>query len=1535
MFRKNALHSMSRVAFADVLDRLEILLQETRHAQENIIYSLREPMFSRSLRLEELMLWHSDISKHILEAFMGTRPSIWFPKGEAIRIARNCTTGFPTPKKALGCIQIAQDSMLGPMQLELDKHWAAVRKRIYERVDSSPGKGDPHVVAKEAERCSGLGLRLALREIYGWHCRTGDKNFSTWYKERGREYLENLPKVLAPADQPSSDQGLLLTALQTADLLSLELAQLVAKTWTRGDWSDEQKRYYYNLVALQHIKRDIVRDRLILLSEGWASLGVDASASSDTAVCRFMLLRSAIIARIERYIERLGDCQEMFNKSQDTGMGLSEFPHPSGERRREQRLYDAHLGNRCLSTWNEFRNFARYIGIEANIPFEHIQHRWTHGFTSTYLPYQSDTAVRGQHRPRGKDEIPGKPYTVHFVNSSYFMPDRPDIQPLISHEVAHAFHRELFNGVSSTSLQRPGEFFDLLRALTRTVMDTQDSQGNLLLSYPTPETLVDEIAADLMTGAVRGTAYLWALFLELLGKDLDEAFRVGSSTTPDPALLDHIRGYRFSAVIRGPWYLRLKVLCGWLRDINSTITFRDESLKPLTEIEQEIINGVEGLIDNLQAYIDEIGSRFDDPTMPSHKPEAGLWGDFGRRLQRAVSASTIVDRAAEWRGAFYEQLLFDPDTAAEAVMTGKLRDKLGGHHLPAQHQPLNRAARELLAEHFKADLDVEPWLFSTTIDVAWHVAFHSVEAQAVAAPLDAEELSRKYTTAFAGMRALHAYALEWDISTADKISSTLEGLSGAVCSTLRSFGFCRRTEERGDMSQKLDEAEIALEEVMPEGALDVSAYPEEFELIEEVHRAKEAAARARKCEEEAWQANTPTSMTNANSLSELVSKAEAARDSVPPLMEKTRSLLGKVGTVTGGSAAFKVNAPKAFKTVMAICQAAAAQYAVSAALFASAIETTGKSPEDCCPKMRAAAEAARAAAVTARDAVTTGLPYELGGLVDWLGCSLCPDVGPWLNLGVPSACGGGKALIEAVGRVSGNTDVMVSLRTNREFRKVAKDLPALALRASYFYAVDNDAPAGGPGVCSSDPQTDSHRLMTLEHLQYSKILLLAGLLQRSFDCANRSDGSNAKASLNSLLAYARVVVKNCRPHSRKGRYRGLALAMRTGAERLGLDTDSPQIKLTPMALGRLSFAGLHRMLRPEIRDFRTQKKAQEMPQYNQAPDCRQAKLEDNGVLTQDPHWQTSVMGHFDRLLVAVPVASTRHAPRFRKWEANGPISALTDLLVEPFLPYHIRWEWALPLHLHQEGARDPEGKNVPPGPTPLAYISIILTKPAERLTFIQRLRSVLQKDWSAERGKNYRSEVSDKDFLQSHPRHLEDLGPWISPDDLFWLCDGWQDVLLEVRGGIDRMRGVFAIKSALHADPQVQSAEIVFATSALDVLKYPTMGVCFDMRAAFRTSRWERNPNHDSLLTGQDRYKWGGRCFSIVALGRRLDYALYLEPDCNKRHEQCKAIMDEAEQAVGVLGDWNLHRALMHKVVTAGIDIDRFQTDIYRVIKDY
>lgn len=559
---------LALAAYADCLERIDTLLQEARHVQQNIIYTLRAPVLYRVLRFEENAIW-GDWADDLFDEFLDG-------KKDASTVARRSTIRFPRPQK----LNPSEDTILSSNS--------------------------------------------------------------------------NVPEYKIEADK-----------------IRLSVTRFIERQWVRGYWTPEQQRYYHNLCSIQRLKRNLVKDRLILNKEAALVFKPKARELSPTFIeclSRFMVLRGAVNARIWEYIDRFGDCQGQFAKSQDIRVSQHDHSKPSMERRREQRIYSAHLSDRCRDFWSELALFwteglgCRLVNNEGmRKPF--LEHRWQHHFTSQFNHFR-DTAGSGRGRDKsGKNRVSKD---IYFINTSFFMPDRPDLQGLISHEVAHGFLYDAIGGASPQTFSYGGNPFC---SLLRTIYQYLKNRDIDKVIPDAPLNLEREIAVDLLVASIQGPAYLYAVFLELCGSELDSLFRTGADDYVDLELLDRLSGASGQYDLNRGWFIRLSILCVWIEEMaysRSGNAFKDEAY-------EKISSSVRFIINNMISYLDTLA--------PLDMQSKGYWLSLQSDIRKIVCSSEMIFKVRGWI-----------KTKSKDCYCKNARAK----NNPSYSQPLNQVPREFL-----------------------------------------------------------------------------------------------------------------------------------------------------------------------------------------------------------------------------------------------------------------------------------------------------------------------------------------------------------------------------------------------------------------------------------------------------------------------------------------------------------------------------------------------------------------------------------------------------------------------------------------------------------------------------------------------------------------------------------------------------------------------------------------------------------------------------------------------------------------------
>lgn len=383
-----------------------------------------------------------------------------------------------------------------------------------------------------------------------WYCELCRPGFSA--KELASEWVRPYPMPGLVV----GDDG----ALQDRQDPMQKLQDEIQAFWNQGHWSLDQRRHYLILKTLQDIKADLIADRLTLCWWAlWAFRVTDSPYPEEPdgtqRLARFMVLRAGVTRKIYDYVERLRDLQAQFER--DLDMGFQDYPRPSLTRRREQGICTGFLTERC-------RDIGRSIAmlLDSQRPFAPppaswgpVMHRWKHDFTSRSFTHLHQVSTEN-----------GEERHASFVNSSYWMPERPDLQSVLAHEVAHeAVDRRYYGNDALTTCGDP--FGRLLRLFDHCLRSFDKRQGNERLFSLFRRPLIRELACDLLAATVEGHGYLLALFEEIAGAGL-EVFFDRPDGRYDLELAHYLdRHGGFLDWERG-WYLRLRITATWLQAIH-------------------------------------------------------------------------------------------------------------------------------------------------------------------------------------------------------------------------------------------------------------------------------------------------------------------------------------------------------------------------------------------------------------------------------------------------------------------------------------------------------------------------------------------------------------------------------------------------------------------------------------------------------------------------------------------------------------------------------------------------------------------------------------------------------------------------------------------------------------------------------------------------------------------------------------------------------------------------------------------------------
>jgi len=628
------------VLLSDMVQRYDALLLEIRHLQTNIVHNMRESIFLGALRFEEHYLW-----------------------------------GYYEP---------------GTKQQYFGES----------REGQSDRRPWEDLLAKVA-------------------------NPSSEFRDIARRWIIAFPPISPSPPEPQNDSSVAekwsgqFVEFGTRDIIAQSIGKRLRDVRTQGLWRPETERTYGTLRGLQLLKREALADKLYLfwwagfaLDWGWGPLDRADPAGDDPSVsdpnhaprlAHFVVARAALFARLREYLHRYGDLLTQFEKSLD--LDAPDQHRPFLTRRREQGLYSGFLPDRCDAFRDDINLLIDrlcFFAHEGDVPpaSETLDyHRWQFTATSQSTSYRLDVAEhpdggggsRSRRTNTARSDAGGSttgtsgsdPGWLHFVNSSFWMPDRPDLVPILCHEVAHHCMRDRLCNLGTPYLARSSDSMaSLLRQLHHCFVVRHDPTSYIppesLLSFPSP--LIREIAADILSTTIMRESYLFAIFQDIIGLEIESFFSNRWRGFDINLVLDYwSNGFGREHHTFAEWHYRLHIITTLLEEIS----LPDDKLRssPLAPV---LISGVRGLLHCLEEH-------FISKSQDGEKYRF-TWRAIAEDLRKVVQGSAFVDDIRRWDREILERVR--PNDETSLVYLGRRIDS--DDAIPRFFRRLLPAAQEFL-----------------------------------------------------------------------------------------------------------------------------------------------------------------------------------------------------------------------------------------------------------------------------------------------------------------------------------------------------------------------------------------------------------------------------------------------------------------------------------------------------------------------------------------------------------------------------------------------------------------------------------------------------------------------------------------------------------------------------------------------------------------------------------------------------------------------------------------------------------------------
>lgn len=639
--KRNNVWDLYFLSWLDALEKLELLQLEIKHLQVNCIYSLRSGHLLSLLDSEEALFLKGQQSRRTESRFFPLPPQFETGKGEE-------TLGL----HLLNFAYTQTCRLLPNYPSVTDYEEALILERFLELKENAlvfEGDGKD---GKPIRYCFQLGASQDARDLAEELKSTGGENATGHLSlESDKDHPEKTYLKLASPTFEGLDRKTLIASVQ--------VAKQVYHLWTSGVWGNARKDLYRMLQAAQHLKQQVVADRLTFFYQGCIALNMenpgeyqlDPSKINQRSGPWLFWLRSGILERADHGLELLENLQRRL--AQQLESFPPEYPHQTIHRRREQGVYTHFLTQRVrdlrrnmnlqidfFRAWNACEDkdnvskAMRKVMNELKPMLEQptILHRWDHKHSSYQAVQLDDHKAWNKLTPRAE-----------YIQTSFWMLDKPDSQVILAHEVAHHAIRQNYNNfnsfrfVSNSAALRDSNdpFESLIFALERGIQDWVTTEGG---GDDGPSRrgidFVDarEIAADLLAALNEGHAYLYSFLIEGVGRSLPtqmaEPFgyvphlRVNLqliSDPPDPQT-------RKTTLIQlsqpeRTWYLRGMVLLAWMgqifdleeragKNVGGDLfllakelgcgNFPDQN----TRLESDLHGGVDAILNELNQFLD-------------------------------------------------------------------------------------------------------------------------------------------------------------------------------------------------------------------------------------------------------------------------------------------------------------------------------------------------------------------------------------------------------------------------------------------------------------------------------------------------------------------------------------------------------------------------------------------------------------------------------------------------------------------------------------------------------------------------------------------------------------------------------------------------------------------------------------------------------------------------------------------------------------------------------------------------------------------
>ena len=420
--------------------------------------------------------------------------------------------------------------------------------------------------------------------------------------------------------------------------LKKRLLSRIGEIWTADMWVRGERQHYHALRALQILKQQIFHDKLRLFKEAkYANLLNLNKYKTGLSKPEFLILRRGIHFRIERYITSLRTQQQNFGKSLD--FGLQRYPRPSVDRRREIGIFNDFLSNRTIDLQADTLHLlAKITDTEEKTLYKEssmILHGWS-PLMNVRNKQLWDNVRRDAEELNENTSL--EKQDISYLDTSFWSPDRPDLQPLVSKEIAYSALRSLSNGFSDNYFaNKVNELTKLWVLLSKEITTGTDNVVGLEVIHKNSECLIRDMVSDCIAVSLKGISYLYALYLSSIGLGLENLLRLNKNNEIKLESVEELSRGISAYNDYYAWYFRLKFTAFWLQRIS-----KNQAL-PMSKLDQVVFDGIEGVCEDLIIFLDK--HNISGVRCPVGKKWKKIYND----LEASVQKTNILNIIIAWK----------------------------------------------------------------------------------------------------------------------------------------------------------------------------------------------------------------------------------------------------------------------------------------------------------------------------------------------------------------------------------------------------------------------------------------------------------------------------------------------------------------------------------------------------------------------------------------------------------------------------------------------------------------------------------------------------------------------------------------------------------------------------------------------------------------------------------------------------------------------------------------------------------------------